>query len=159
MKKLYGKEINLLIDDKNYNNEAVISFISNDSTMTILYPEQKLVELAQGQYEVQVYVYQNASINLAQTTQEQCMEVPQTGLGGLFGITREKCFDITIPAQTISNALYSGGKQNYFVIDSELETGTIIDINAESFPVPKTIEELQENYILLENTGLDINFR
>ncbi len=35
----------------------------------------------------------------------------------------------------------------------------VIEINAGSLPTPKTIEELQNNYILFEDMGLDIQFK
>ena len=87
------------------------------------------------------------------------MDVPESGLGSLFGVTRKKCFDIVIPEQTVSQALYGGGKQNYFVAESELETSTIMDINTDSLPAPKTIEDLQKNYILLDDQKLDVILR
>jgi len=159
LEKVYNKNVNLKLDGKDYNGEAIITFASDEDSKTLVYPEQKQVELSQGQYEVQVYIYRNSSIALQETTQEQCMEVPKGGLGALFGLTEEKCFDVTIPAQTISNALVGGGKQNYYVAESELKDFTIIDINADSLTTPRTLEDLQKNYLEFEDKDLDINFR
>lgn len=159
MDKNYKKNVNLKLDGKDYHGEAIINFISNDTSATVLYPGKKEVELSEGQYEVHVYIYRNASIELDEQTQEQCVEVPQGGLGALFGATDEECFDITIPSQIISNALMGGGKQNYYFVESELQGGTIMDINAQSLPAPSNIEDLQKNYIEFEDKGLDINFR
>lgn len=80
-------------------------------------------------------------------------------IGGIFGITKEKCFDITIPSQTISNVLVGGGNQKYYISESEIEESTTIDISADSLPTPKTIEDLQNNFILFEDKGLDITFK
>ena len=157
--KLYEMNIDLKLDGKDYNKEAVINFISDKSSKTIVYPEQKSVELSEGQYEIQVYVYKNSSIKLEETSKEQCMEVPQSGFGGLLGLSKEKCFDIKIPAQIISNALAGGGKENYYVLENELENSNIIEINVESLPAPNSIEQLQNNYILFEDKDLDIMFR
>lgn len=156
LNRLYEKKINLKIDGKPYNGDAIITIISNDSSTSLLYPTQDTVELSQDQYQFQVYVYRNSSIQLEETKQKQCMDVPRSGLGGLFGFTNQECFDITIPAQTISQALYAGGQQSYFVSDSELEYATTIDINTESLPTPRTIEDLQNNFILFEGQPLDI---
>ena len=157
--RLYELDIDLKLDDKSYNRDAIISFILDKSSKTIVYPGQKSVELSEGQYEVQVYIYRNSSIKLQETTQEQCMEVAQPGLGGLFGLTKEKCFDIKIPSQIISNALSGGGKENYYVLESELEGSNTLEINAESLPLPKTIEQVQDNYLLFEDKNLEIYFR
>ena len=157
--KLYELDVELKLDGATYNKNAIISFVSDSVSKTVVYPEYKSVELSEGQYEVQVYVYRNSSIKLEETKHEQCMEIPKSGLGGLFGLTEEKCFDVKIPAQIISNALSGGGKENYYVLESELEGSNIVEINAESLTLPKTIEQLQDNYLLFEDKGLDVRFR
>jgi hypothetical protein len=85
LEKMYNKNVNLKLDGRDYNEEAIISFVSDDDSKTLIYPGQKQVNLSQGQYEVQVYIYRNSSIKLQETTQEQCTEVPKEGLGALFG--------------------------------------------------------------------------
>ena len=132
---------------------------SDKSSKTIIYPGQRNVKLSEGQYEIQVYIYRNSSIKLEETKHEQCMEIPKSGLGGLFGLTKEKCFDVKIPSQIISNALSGGGKENYYVLESELDGSNTIEINAKSLPVPKTIEQLQNNYLLFEDKNLDVRFK
>jgi len=159
--KLYELDIDLKINGIDYDGEATVSFISDDglTSNTLVYPEQKTIELSEGQYEIQVYVYKSSSLTLGATTREQCIEIPQSGLGGFFGFTKEKCFTVEFPAQVISNALAGGGKQNYFILESELSDSNSIEINSQSLPVPKTIEQLQNNYILFDEKNLQINFK
>jgi len=157
--KLYEMNVELKVDGNNYQGDAMINFVSDKFSKTVVYPNQKTIELSEGQYEVQVYIYKNSSLKLESTTYEQCVEVPQTGLGGFFGLTKEKCFDIEIPAQIISNALSGGGKENYYILESELENLDVLEINAESLDLPKSIEELQNNYLLFEDKGLEISFK
>lgn len=152
--KLYKLEVEL-----NKGGTAIINFVSDESSKTIVYPEQKSVELSEGQYEISVYIYKNSSLKLAETTHEQCVEVPQSGLGGLVGLTKQECFEVTMPSQIISNALSGGGKENYYILESELADANIIKINVESLPTPKSIEELQNNYILFEDLELGIQFK
>ena len=152
--KLYKLDVKL-----NKGGTAIINFVSDKSSKTIVYPEQKNVELSEGQYEVSVYIYKNSSLKLAETTREQCVEVPQSGLGGLVGLTKQECFEVTMPSQIVSNALSGGGKENYYILESELAGSNVIEINADSLPTPKSIEELQNNYILFEELNLDIQFR
>ncbi len=159
MEELYSKGIQLKLDGVDYNDEAIIYFVSDDSTKTVVYPEQRTVELAEGQYEVQVYIFDDTEINIGEMVTEQCVEVSRPGVLGVFGMTHEKCFDVEIPDQIISQALAGGGTQNYFVLESELESSGIIEINAESLPVSESIEQLQTNYMLFENKGLDIIFK
>jgi hypothetical protein len=157
--KLYEKEVNLSLDSKQYSGQAIISFVSENETKTILYPLQKEINISEGQYQIQVYVYENSSIILQSSNQKQCIEVPKSGLGSLFGLTEQKCFDYQIPSQIISNALSGGGKEDYYILESELENSKSIEINAYSLPKPTSIEQLQTNYILFENKGLGIMFK
>jgi hypothetical protein len=157
--KLYNSNIQLKIDGKNYDNEAVIYFISEDYSRIVLYPEQKSVDLGEGEYEVQVYVYKNSSLELGATTQKQCIEVPSPSVIGAIGFKDKECFDVEIPSQIISNALSGGGKENYTFSESKLKNANVINIYAESLPSPNSLEQLQTNYILFESKSLSIEIK
>lgn len=159
MNKLYEKEIQLNLDGNKYTKNAIITFTSDVSSKTIVFPSQKTIDLAEGQYEVKVYIYRNSTIKLAETTKQQCVDVPQEGIAGIFGLTKEKCFDITIPSQIVSNALAGGGTENYYILESELINTEKIEINTESLAPPTSIEQLQKNYILFDEKGLEIYFK
>lgn len=159
MDKLYNKDIQLKISGVDYNGNAIIYFISDDFTKTMLYPEQRFVGLAEGQYEVHVYIYRNSSISIGETITEQCMEILKPGVLGFFGLREERCFEIEVPEQIISQALVGGGKQKYYILESELINSGVIEINTESLLVPETIEQLQTNHLLFETRGLEIEFR
>jgi hypothetical protein len=156
--KLYEKEVVLKVDGRLYNGKAIINFISSDDSRTVVYPEQKNVELSEGEYEIQAYIYEESSLNLQSGTYEQCIDVA-SGIGGLFGITKKQCFDVQIPSQIISNVLSGGGKETYYILESELTGSNTVEINAESLTTPKTIEQLQNNYILFDDKGLEVSFR
>lgn len=157
----YEIEVDLKLDGSSYNKNAIVTFLNKDrgSARTILYPSQRKVNLSMGDYEVQVYVYSNTSIRIAETTQRECTQVPRSGVGGIFGLTEEKCFDIQIPAQIISNSLSGGGKQNYYVVEDELINSRIVEISATSLSAPTTLEQLQMNYALFEDKRLEVVFR
>jgi hypothetical protein len=157
MDKLHNKNVQLKLDEINYNQNAIIYFVSGEDTKVIAYPEQRNVELSEGQYEIQIHIYKNSSINIGETITEQCIDVPRSGILGVFGLTKERCFKIEVPEQLISQALVGGGKQNYYILESELISSNSIEINAQSLPIPETIEQLQDNYLLFEDMGLDIN--
>ena len=159
MDQLHDTNIELKLDGISYNKDAIITFVSDQSSKTIVYPEQRAVELGEGQYEIYVYIYKNSSISIEETITEQCMEIPKTGILGVFGLKEEKCFEIEVPEQIISQALAGGGKQNYFILESELMSSNTIEINAQSFPAPETIEQLQINHLSFETRGLEIEFR
>lgn len=156
--RVYEKKVNLSLDGKAYNKEAIISFNSDKNSKTIIYPEQKTIELSEGQYEVRVYIYRNSSLKIAGVTKQQCIESPKPGLGGLLGLKEEKCFDLNIPEQIVSNALAGGGVQNSYILESDLSVNNNIQINAQNMPVPKSLEDLQDNYVIFEKQNLDILF-
>jgi len=157
--KLYNLNVDLKLGGASYDGNAIINFNSDENSRTVVYPEQKSVELAQGQYEVSVYIYKDSELKLEGTTQQQCVESPKSGIKGMLGFTEQKCFDINIPEQIISNVLAGGGKQNYYVLESELAASGIVEINADKLALPTTLEQLQDNYLLFESKGLDINFK
>jgi len=137
----------------------VIYFSSDKNSRSVIYPEQRHVELSEGEYEIKVYVYQSSSIELGATTQEQCIEISGTGIRGLLGIKQEKCFDVNIPEQVISDALSGGGSSSYYVSESQLANSGTIEINAQSLPLPGTAEQLQDNYLLFKDKTLGITLK
>lgn len=161
MDRMYEMNVNLKVDNADYSGQATISFVSDDGTVSsmVIYPNQKKVNLSEGQYEIQVWVYKNSSVKLGATTSEQCIDVPQSNVGGFFGLTKEKCFTIEFPEQIISNALAGGGVQKYYILESELSSHNAVEINAGSLPVPTSIDQLNDNYLLFDDKNLQITFK
>jgi hypothetical protein len=157
--RIYEKNIELRLDGKVYTGQATINFVSEDFSRTIIYPNEKKIELTEGDYEVQVSIYTDASINFAGGVSEQCTDVPKGGIGALLGLTEKQCFDIEYPAELISSALAGGGIQEYSFSEYSLKNSNVIEINAKSLPSPDSLEQLQENYILFENNNLEIALR
>jgi hypothetical protein len=158
MDKLYEQRINLMMDNTPYNKDAVITFSSEDYSKTILYPQQNVIELSEGQYDISVRAFRESTLNIAGSIKEQCVEIPRSGVGGFLGMTKEECYDIEVPSQLVSNALSGGGSQNYYILESELKSSNSIDIYADSLPTPTTLEQLQDNYDIFEIKSLGIYF-
>ena len=147
------------VDGVSYNGNAIIYFNSEDFSQTISYPEQRSVQLSEGQYTIQVYIFKNSEINIGATTSEQCVQVPRSGLLGIVGLEEERCFEIEIPSQVVSNALSGGGNQSQYILESELSAINTLEINSKSLPTPKNIAELQNNYVLFDKNRLEIDFK
>jgi len=156
--RIYNRNIDLRLNGFSYGGEAIINFVSEDLSKTVIYPDQKIVELSEGDYDVSVYIYEDSSLELEELTYEECMDIPRSGVGGMLGLTQEKCFEITLPSQIVSSALAGGGEDVYYITEYELQNANTIEINAESLPEPTSLEKLQENYMLFETKGLDIYF-
>lgn len=156
--RIYNKNIDLRLDGTSYSGEAIINFVSEDLSKTVIYPDQKTVELSEGDYDVSVYIYEDSSLELEESTYEECMDIPKSGVGGVMGLTQEKCFEITLPSQIVSSALAGGGKDVYYIAEYELQNFATLEIHADSLLEPKSLEQLQENYMLFETKGLGIYF-
>jgi len=157
MNKLYTPEINLKLNRASYNEEALIYFNSEDNSQIVSYPEQNKVNLSEGDYKISVYIYKNSSIQLEETSHEECVDVPNSGILGVFGATQESCFEMKTPAQIISNALTAGGNADTSFSEDELKNSNIITINADNFGTPSSLDELQNNYLLFEVSQLEVN--
>jgi len=138
--------------------QAVISLTKENSTTSVVYPEQKDIELSAGQYEIKVYVYSDSSIKLEGSTSQKCVEVPRSGVLGIFGATEDKCFEMVIPDQTVDTSVSGGGTQNYFVGQSELEESTKLILKVDDFGIPQKVEDLQVNYNNVETRGIEVMF-
>ena len=152
------KKYPLEVEIPGIDGQAIVTFTKDKDVKTIAYPDQKEIELSAGQYEVKMYAYSDASIRLEGSSEQKCVEVPKSGLGGVFGITEEKCFNLNIPAQTVESGVSGGGTQNYFISESELEFSNKIVIYPTLFGKPNRVEDLQINYNKIETEGLIINF-
>jgi len=137
---------------------AVITFSKEDEVKTVAYPEMKEIELTEGQYEIKVYVYSDSNIKLEGSSSEKCVDVPRSGIFGVFGMTEKKCFTLEVPDQIVSFAVSGGGTQSYYATESELQDSSKLIINAGNFGLPKTVEDLQNNYNGVEVNGLEVWF-
>ena len=157
--KLYEVDIDLLIDGRSTSKEAIISFAGDNKAKTIIYPEQRSVELSQGLYDIKVQVFDDSSLTIGATTTKQCYEVSRGAVGGFFGITKQECVDIEYPEQVVSQVLIAGGEVEYFILESELINARTIEIDTESLIKPNSIEAINTNYNLFENRILGVKFK
>jgi len=156
---LMEREYELDIDMKNLGEGSGIVLFTRDDgkTSSVALPEVDKVTLAEGQYEVKVFVYGDSSITIPASTKTQCMDAPREGLLGFVGMTEEKCFDITIPETKVEYALVGGGTQNAYILESELMKGKIT-IRVDKFSRPGSLEELASNFELLDAKGVGLDF-
>jgi hypothetical protein len=159
MQKLYNKNVQLKLGGADYNGKALIYFVSESNPQIVSYPEQNKINLSEGDYEILVYIYKDSSIKFPETTHQECVDLPSTGIGGILGFKDKNCFDVKIPSQIISNVLSGGGKVDYSVLEDDLKDSNSIEINSADLGVPTTMEQLQNNYLLFDNNELEVSFR
>jgi hypothetical protein len=139
--------------------KANIVFSSNDYTSVFSYPEDKVVRLTEGEYNITAYVYSNTSISFTGIKQQKCLDVPSSSIGGIFGSTESKCFDLDIPAQTIDSAIVGGGSAEDYFTDELLTNYNELRIDVPTFKIPTSITDLESNYAQWEVSRVELNFR
>lgn len=155
--KEYEKEISLTLGNQQFSGTAIINFIGEEDTQTVLYPETKKLILSEGNYEIQVMAYGQSKINFGETTEEQCVTIPASGVAGFLGLEKTECFDVVYPAQEITDVLIGGGKTETFFFGSDLASSGKIKMNAPKLNTPNSLEELQQNYVLFEIGEVEVN--
>lgn len=140
--KIYPIKLDLGLNE---GEKALVTFNSQDYSTFASYPEQKEINFSEGNYNVSVYVLKDAQIVLQQQTQQQCLEIPVGGIGGVFGLTKTECFDVTTPSQTLTSVVIGGGSSELSLTESQLIGKDKIKIGFERFPEPKTIDEISNS--------------
>ena len=152
------KEYEIALDLGEIAGTAVVSFVGEDYSATIMYPEMKNVTLIEGEYDVSVYVYENSTLNFEGYNKRMCVDVPVSGVGGLLGLEEEKCYDIDIPSMQIDMAVVGGGRSTEYIAESMLSDSTELNLNVPLFGKPNSLDELQENYMKAEESRVSLEF-
>ena len=154
---ILNKKYNLSLDLGSVK-KALINFDSDDYSATVLYPEMKSVELIEGYYNVSVYAYDNSSLVFPARSKRECVNVPETGLAGLFGKETEKCYEINFPKMNVGFAVIGGGKKQEYITSDDLENANKLNINVPLFSPPKSLEDLEKNQILADDEAIYLEF-
>jgi len=156
LEKEYNQDISLIIGGKEYTGEGMISISSEDVSETIILGEENNIDISQGEYDIQVHLYKSSELKLPASTQEHCVRVPRTGILGLAGLTKNDCTEVEVPEQLVTNALIGGGSGKYIFSEDELKNSNRIVITADAMNEPTSLEELQNNYILMDTNELGV---
>ena len=152
--KEFDVKINLEVGGKPLNGQAIVIFDGVKSVSAAL-PDASEIKLSEGLYNISVYVYGDSSITIPESKKTQCTEVPQSGISGFFGGTKEQCFDITLPETKIDYALIGGGRSEGYLFADSLTKGEL-KIKVGEFRTPTSVDELQYNYEAFDQTGVEI---
>ncbi|UZE93826.1 MAG: hypothetical protein IB618_03610 [Candidatus Pacearchaeota archaeon] len=129
---------------------ATVTFTSEDYSASVYYPDQKQIILAEGIYNVSVYLFKESSITLESQRVEKCIDVPVGGIGAIFGIMQEQCFELDVPQETYTDVIFGGGFVEFSITESELRGASKVSIIAPSYDVPKNLFDLGDVYGLID---------
>ncbi len=161
--RLYEMDLEVVVGgldlvDRGEGGVGVITFESEKYRTSVAYPEQESVELAEGLYNISVRVFSGSDLRIPASSRRECVEVPVAGLFGAFGQTTEECFNVDISAQTLDNALSAGGKRVEFVLEDDLRNSNSVRLSVDLLPSPTSLQQLQQNFELVENQNLGVTF-
>jgi hypothetical protein len=139
------------------DEQAFITFDSGDDIKSIVYPTQKSVQLKEAYYNISVQVFRQGKIDIASYKTTQCVKVPVKGIAGFFGMTREQCYDIELPAQTVTQVISGGGKTAEYFTEDMLKDARKISISASYIPLPENINDLQDAYSAVDESEIGIS--
>src|SRR3989344_1062455 len=153
---ILNKKYNISLDLGNV--DATVTFDSEDYSTTAVYPNITHVELIEGFYNVTVYIYDDSSLVFPAINDRKCVDVPESGIAGVFGIETEKCYNINIPSTEVDFAVIGGGKTQEYITVDKLKESSEINIVPPLFDLPTTLDGLQENYIKVEDEKIFLEF-
>lgn len=146
------------LDLGNVPGSAVITFSGEKHSTTVLYPDMKEAGLIEDYYNVSVFVYTDTKLTVQGISDQKCVDVPVEGIGGLFGLTEERCQEINIPDMEIESALIGGGKTQDYMTEDTLKKSRELNIEIPIFNEPQTIEDIQQNYVIVEDSPVYLSF-
>jgi len=153
LKKKYKLDLDLGDVDR-----AVVTFSGEDYSTTVLYPDMAEIELVEDYYNVSVYVYDGSSLKFPATSRSECVDVPESGLSGMFGGMTEKCYDINLPEMDIDFAVVGGGKTREYVTSEDMENAVELNLDVPLFGLPESIEELSANHDRVDEEIVGVYF-
>lgn len=137
---------------------ALINFNSEKYSTVAVYPEMQEIELIEEYYNITIYAYANTELTFPKVEDKRCVDIPESGLAGVFGAETEKCFEINLPPTVVSHAIVGGGKTKEYILESVLSSSSEMNINVPLFEVPKNLEELQLNQQAVEEEVVYLSF-
>jgi len=150
--------VELDLEGRKISENAIITFSKeNGESVSAILPDVDKVKLSEGQYDIRVYAYTDSNIVIPGSTKTECRELPREGILGIFGSTKQECFDISIPETKIENALIGGGTGKEYFLESELEKGKII-LSGGSLGTPRSLADLQNNFAAYGTMNLGVSF-
>lgn len=159
LEKKYSVDVEVRLGGQIVRNAtAVVHFVAEDFSSSAVIPESSTVELKEGLYRIEAFVYGNSNVVIPSTRKTECFTVSKGGIAGIFGSTKEECVNVEIPSTKIDYALKGGGKlEDYYLLADELQTGKII-IDVSELATPNSLEQLQYNYEVFGTLGLEVDF-
>ncbi len=93
----------------------------------VLYPDQQTIKLIPGNYKVRLLLIspQPDGYEIGEKKITNCFEAPRGAVGGVLGLTEEKCQTVTIPGTTVDELVTGTQEFSFFVTENDLTRNTL----------------------------------
>lgn len=127
------------------DEDVLIQFTqSNDNYFALADKSSGSIDLIQGQYNINSYLTVNSNnITIQGTTAQKCVDVPKSGILGLFGLKNRQCFTANIDPVNVDQVLSGGDNFNYNLASSDLSSSDELIIYVTKNPTPTNVDELK----------------
>ncbi|MBT3985258.1 hypothetical protein HOD38_00880 [archaeon] len=164
MERLYDLSYDIMIVDIEGNERAPTSDESIFITLTeedgfianAYYPEYEgTVEIIPGSYSVYATLIKEGDYDISVNGQsfEKCVSVPMVGIGGIFGLEKDQCYDVDLDDLNLDHAMTGGLELTWDIDRYELDSASKVTFYVTEVGEPTQIEDLEEIYSALD-TGM-----
>ncbi len=154
--KEYSLPVRVLSDGGVFDGKAIISYSSNDYSGAIMYPDQKEIVLSQGNWEFRVELLSDSNIVIPAGDEEVCVDVPRRGVLGLAGLKEKECSVVQRDEEVVDLGVSGGGSSDVYFSEGELSGSGEIIFEVNNLNIPKTLEDLEENYVNIESDKVGV---
>jgi hypothetical protein len=159
LRKEYEVEVEVEMNGRKIPENVFVSFLGEENNGgSVFLPDSNKVKLTEGFYDISVQVYGNTRLRIPASSKRQCYDVPKGVIGGIFGITKEECVEISLPETVIESALIGGGEGREYILEENLEGGKI-KVVVGQLPIPNTLEGLQYNFESFKSLNAFLEFQ
>ncbi|MAG77889.1 hypothetical protein CL616_00830, partial [archaeon] len=161
LEKLYEYDYEIRIVDYDGNERSptsdetiYFSLVEEEGyTATAFYPyDDSKIELIPGEYSLFATLIKEGGKGISVNGQsfEKCVSAPVLGLGGIFGLERDKCYDVELDDFNLDSLMTGGLELTWEPDRFEMDLANEVVFYVLEVGEPQDVEDLEEVYSLLE---------
>jgi len=170
LEPIYKKDLTVLVTNEKGGDRAILSsemvllqFEDKDQNYfaNAIYPSDTSIDLIAGNYNIKATIMSNLTtpIQLKENKIKSCSNMPKKGLLGIIGLTEKKCFETTIPAIILSQAIVGGEEFEYSLSREELAQSNKIIVYAVRNRLPESVDDIPKIIELISKNKDNIYFK
>ena len=128
----------------NQDESAIITFTGDEYSTTLNYPEQKEINLGEGDYEIVGNLILEGERTILGGRSESCLKVPRESILGLVGLKKEECVTAEVDDMVLDSLIVGQSSLTTSFPDFELSGAKKMVIYLDHTGIPRNFEEMQD---------------